>query len=224
VLAGSYHNVLPEMRALAGSLITPKAFMRFTWEVLDPLVFPPVDFRYEDLGEDRICIGAHLRPGVKPCEVYFAASTGAVLGMMQHLGLPPVEILSVDVAPDHGIWDMRLPPARTIVHRITRSIMRFVIGSESDGTPIHATLGSPEADPLHARLEHATAQWKLTPRQAEVLALVVAGKANKEIAHSLECADNTVELHVTRVLRKSKLTSRNQLIARFWSADWGFPL
>jgi len=44
---------------------------------------------------------------------------------------------------------------------------------------------------------------------------VVAGRANKEIANELDCADNTIELHITRLLRKAEVTSRTQLIARF---------
>jgi DNA-binding NarL/FixJ family response regulator len=102
-------------------------------------------------------------------------------------------------------------------------VLRFVLGAEHDGTPVTASLGTPDADPIASRLDEATDAWKLTPRQRSVLALVAAGKANKEIANELACADNTIELHVTRLLRKAGVTSRTQLIARFWSQTWGSP-
>jgi DNA-binding CsgD family transcriptional regulator len=227
LVAGSYHQTVPELRALAGSLVGPKPFTRFVVDVLDPIVFPAVEFTFEDLGEDHIRIKVVLRPGVRACEPFIVASGAAIRGLMMHLALPPAEILSSEVTPDHGIWEVRLPPGRTLVGRARRAarqfVMRFVIGAEPDGTPVHAAVGSPEVDPMAQRLEQAIATWKLTPRQADVLALVVTGKANKEIAKSLDCADNTIELHVTRVLRKAGFTSRSQLIAGFWSATWGHP-
>jgi FixJ family two-component response regulator len=42
----------------------------------------------------------------------------------------------------------------------------------------------------------------LTPREQEVLALVVAGKANKVIAIDLKISERTVELHRGRIMKK----------------------
>jgi DNA-binding NarL/FixJ family response regulator len=68
-----------------------------------------------------------------------------------------------------------------------------------------------------ARLARAQAAWRLTQRQAQVLAFVVRGDANKEIAAALKCAERTVEIHVTELLRKSGSSGRAMLAARFWS-------
>ena len=57
---------------------------------------------------------------------------------------------------------------------------------------------------------------ELTPRQAEVLQLLVTGEANKGIAAKLQCATRTVEMHVTALLDKAGVTSRAELIARFF--------
>ncbi len=223
VIAGSYHAMVPELRAVAAALISPRAFFRLVLDVLDPLLFPPLEFRYEDLGDSRVRVAIHTRPGVAPSETFFRGNLGAFRGLPQHLNLPRAEIVAADIAPDHGIYEVRLPEARTIVHRARGAVLRFVLGTEPDGTPVMASLGTPDVDPLAARLDDATSAWKLTPRQRDVLALIAAGKANKEIANELACADNTVELHVTRVLRKAGVTSRTQLIARFWSETWGSP-
>lgn len=67
------------------------------------------------------------------------------------------------------------------------------------------------------RVEHLRGAWSLTPRQAEVLGCVVAGRANKEIADELGCALRTVEVHVTQILRKAGVDSRASLIALVWS-------
>jgi DNA-binding CsgD family transcriptional regulator len=58
----------------------------------------------------------------------------------------------------------------------------------------------------------------LTDRQHDVLLRVVDGDSNRDIATKLRCAEGTAELHVSAVLRKFRVKSRAQLVARFWSA------
>ena len=64
-----------------------------------------------------------------------------------------------------------------------------------------------------ARVQRAAAQWGLTPRQRQVLARLVEGHANKTIAARLGVAENTVEVHVSAILRKALVDSRAELIA-----------
>jgi len=65
-------------------------------------------------------------------------------------------------------------------------------------------------------VRRATSNWTLSPRQAEVLELLVTGAANRTIADSLKCAESTVEMHVTTLLKKSSTAQRAELVARFW--------
>lgn len=48
----------------------------------------------------------------------------------------------------------------------------------------------------------------LTPREAEVLALLAAGNANKEIARALSLQEITVKLHVRNIFRKLGVRNR----------------
>ena len=59
-------------------------------------------------------------------------------------------------------------------------------------------------------------QWRLTPRQSSVMALLVEGLANKEIALRLGCSVGTIENHVTCILRRANVGSRAALTATFW--------
>ena len=52
----------------------------------------------------------------------------------------------------------------------------------------------------------------LTPRQGQVLALVMSGKSNKEICRTLGIAERTVKVHLTAVLNALKVTSRTQAV------------
>lgn len=50
----------------------------------------------------------------------------------------------------------------------------------------------------------------LTPREMEILTLIVKGKGNKEIAADLEIAEGTVKNHVIKILDKLGVTDRTQ--------------
>lgn len=54
------------------------------------------------------------------------------------------------------------------------------------------------SDPIHT----------LSPRELEILRLLVRGDSNKFIARTLEIAEATVKIHVQHILRKLKLSTR----------------
>ncbi len=53
---------------------------------------------------------------------------------------------------------------------------------------------------------------RLTPREAEVMSLVVDGLANKQIATALNVAEKTVESHRASIMRKMEAGSLAQLV------------
>jgi DNA-binding CsgD family transcriptional regulator/tetratricopeptide (TPR) repeat protein len=66
---------------------------------------------------------------------------------------------------------------------------------------------------LSAPVPDRLARFGITPREAEILELVAAGLANKEIAARLQLSHRTVEKHVESLLRKTGGTSRTMLVA-----------
>ena len=48
----------------------------------------------------------------------------------------------------------------------------------------------------------------LTPREAEVLVLVAAGRTNRQIGEELFVSDKTASVHVSNILRKLGVNSR----------------
>jgi DNA-binding NarL/FixJ family response regulator len=51
----------------------------------------------------------------------------------------------------------------------------------------------------------------LTPRELEVVAQLVKGNSNKEIASLLDISDNTVKLHLTRIMQKLRAKDRTHV-------------
>ena len=54
----------------------------------------------------------------------------------------------------------------------------------------------------------------LTPREQEVALLVGRGLTNRQIAQELVISEHTVHHHVTNILKKLNLTSRQQVASR----------
>ncbi|MGI4843325.1 MAG: response regulator transcription factor [Janthinobacterium lividum] len=67
--------------------------------------------------------------------------------------------------------------------------------------------GGPQASPDYLK-RHAS----LTPREREVMELVVAGRHNREIAEELGISVRTVEVHKSRVMEKLQVESIAELV------------
>ena len=67
-------------------------------------------------------------------------------------------------------------------------------------------------DLLAPGASQAKATTQFTPRQAEVLALLMDGRCNKEISDALALTDDTVKNHVTALLRAFDVKNRTQLV------------
>lgn len=61
----------------------------------------------------------------------------------------------------------------------------------------------------------------LTPREHQVLDLVVAGETNKCIAHSLDISEKTVEIHRAKVMEKMQTKSLAELVRMVAALDIG---
>lgn len=90
-------------------------------------------------------------------------------------------------------------------------------GSEADGPDD----GCPRrGDPEHPRLGiHGSAPSPpddlLTAREREVIALMVQGRSNRDIAEKLHLAPDTVKAQVARLLRKLGASNRAEAVGRY---------
>ena len=63
----------------------------------------------------------------------------------------------------------------------------------------------------------------LTPREAEVLRLIAAGKSNREIARALFVSEATVKTHVNRIFAKTRSRDRGQAVHYAYQHGYADP-
>ena len=66
---------------------------------------------------------------------------------------------------------------------------------------------------IHAATRPKEPQYDLTPREEEVLALLVEGLSNPQIAEKLVVSQSTVKFHVSSILSKLGASSRTEAVA-----------
>jgi len=59
----------------------------------------------------------------------------------------------------------------------------------------------------------------LTPREMEILQLVIAGKTNKAVASEIYISEKTVEFHLDNIY--TKIGARSRLLASVWALHHG---
>jgi len=93
------------------------------------------------------------------------------------------------------------------------------MGDPATGEPPPSSRGRVARAARDGRLSELTCEWQLSDRQRSVLALLVDGLGNREIAARLGCSIGTIENHVTKLLKRAAVDNRAALTARFWKTQ-----
>jgi DNA-binding NarL/FixJ family response regulator len=142
------------------------------------------------------------------------AGFAALLDLQErHPGLPIV-VMSGDDDPvlmreaiEHGALGF-IP--KTSTGEVILNALRLVL---SGGTYLpREIMAAPHASPPPAPPPSLASSLGLTPRQAEVLALLLAGKSNKSICRDLNLAEGTVKTHIAAVFKALNVSSRVQAV------------
>lgn len=194
----------------------PVSFAKLSLEVISPIVYQGCAFSVTEAGPHRLLVQLRLREGARPSTTFFRATVGELRALPRHLGLPPATV-TAELSATRGDYDMLLPARPGALARALEgpAALAGVGAQRGDGGSASWPDTSARAG-IDLRMRAAQAMWRLTARQVEVLRHVAEGASNKEIAERLGCAENTVELHVTKLLQKAQLPSRARLIAQLW--------
>jgi ATP/maltotriose-dependent transcriptional regulator MalT len=66
---------------------------------------------------------------------------------------------------------------------------------------------------MHIAMTEDNMHRELTDRENQVLKLIAAGLTNREISHSLEISESTVENHIHHIYEKLGISRRAQAVA-----------
>ena len=97
--------------------------------------------------------------------------------------------------------------------------MKNVSAGELISAINRAVLGQPSLSPEAAQVlieavnEPSQPESDMTEREREILALMVEGKSNNEIAKCIFVSQSTVKFHVSNVLSKLGVSSRTEAVA-----------
>lgn len=232
----------PHLGAIVGLFVEPQDFYRFMNASVAPTLYTCEEMLHEPLSDTSYRYTVRILPGYAPCAPMMHASTGLLRAQPVWLGLPKSKV-HAQVTDRGGVWIVESTPSRSVPSRLRRATSGYfaagglraeiernlvelrarydelravdVAAARRDARTGRGHVPSRDAT---ARLEQLQAAWSLTARQAEVLAVLATGRANKEIAEELGCSSRTVEVHVAQILRKAGVDGRASLIALFWAA------
>lgn len=108
-------------------------------------------------------------------------------------------------------WSCPAPkPGSQLLYAIARDVTRQKEAEQAITTRLNAS----QAEEVYARLE------TLSPREAEVMNLVISGMSSKQIALSLNRSEKTIEKHRANVMRKMQTASIADLVRTVTAAGY----
>ena len=190
----------------------------------------------------RDAIAVCLRAIVPDCEIGVAATARQVLDRLEEpaawdlvmldLGLPDARGIDAltrvrALAPDAKVAVLSATEDRDTVERVLSAGAVAFVPKSTDrialleslkdllgiaATPGERDLPQPGRRPLDVDLVHE-ALSAMTPRQMQVLRMLVRGLPNKEICRELGLSENTVKIHIGAVLRALRARNRTEAVA-----------
>ncbi len=123
-----------------------------------------------------------------------------------------------------GISDSPLPffPERNFAENALAFVCEFVAfrASLKYLSVRHTELPKQGGEQVEAFVDQSLAAYaasrKLSPRETEIMRLVLLGKDNQNIATELSLAPGTVKVHVHNILQKTQMANRRELMQDFW--------
>jgi len=165
-------------------------------------------------GEEAIRICAQTHPDVVVMDLVMPGLSGAETTTAIRRADPRTQVLALTSFTDHSLLEdaLRAGVVGCVMKTVTGEELAEAIRAACAGRP---TLG-PEA--AQALIDVATDSSEprkiLTPREREVLVLIVDGLSNTEIAERLVVSVSTVKTHVSSILTKLGVTTRTAAAMR----------
>lgn len=170
-------------------------------------------------GEEAIAMTGETAPDVVLMDVLMPGMDGVGATRRVRALYPSVAVVMLTVNDDEScVSDAILAGASGyILKDSSPELLRHTVHavhqgmSAMDRRVLAPNQGAPAALATDVRLAMGARRGRaLTPRERDILGLIVDGKANKEIASELAIAEDTVKKHVQSIISKLGVADRTQ--------------
>jgi len=182
-------------------------------------------YQTESVGDGRAAAEAVLQSSFDLClsDIRMPGMNGLAgfRAMQKELPTTPIVIFSGDTNPDLIKASLQAGASGFIPKTMRAPAMinalRLVLSGERF-VPDLAMSGDDHKS--GANVDSGGAFSQLTPREREVLGLLVKGNSNKQIARQLKIEEITVALHLRSIYRKLNVASRTQAVRLALQLGW----
>ncbi len=218
------HRPLSDLLRL---VVSPRNAYRVCGTSIAPWLWPANRCRHEFLPGNRVRLVGEIPSGLRGSLPFWHGTEGAAVSVPRALGLAESKATVEERTPRRLVLTLRMPPARTVAARMApgEEILRAIEAHWAERIEeLRTRLGElaeieKSRRALPPALDRAKAAFRLTPREAEVAALLLEGLSNREIAGRLGCAPGTIEAHLSRIFEKAAVDGRAELAKRLWSGE-----
>ena len=164
-------------------------------------------------GEEAIHLCQQLKPDVVLMDLMMPVVDGISATRTIHEKMPEIHIIALTSFNERDMVEGALK-AGAISY-----LLKTVSAAELVGAIRGAAAGKPSLSPEAAQVlvqglkQDKSKQYDLTDREREILALMVEGLPNQEIAEKLVVSQSTVKFHVSNILSKLEVNTRTEAVA-----------
>lgn len=173
-------------------------------------------------GAEAVALAGQLHPDVVLMDLRMPRCDGVEATRLLREGQPAVKVVVLTTyADDRSVVDALRAGARGYLTKdagaaeISQALRRVVDDQAVIDPAVqhHLVDAIASAPPTRDRPVDTALPDRLTPREAEVLALIAEGLSNAEIAGRLVISEATVKSHINRLLAKTGVRDRAQAVS-----------